>query len=158
MKEIQGYSNYLIYPDGRVYSKYINGFMKGRNEGHGYKQVTLWNDRKQKTFRIHRLVATHYIDNPENKPEVDHWNGKRNDNRVENLRWVTSSENGQNTGNYKNNTSGHKNICYSKKHNRYKYSKDINKVRYHKYFKTLKDALCYKFIMSLKIKAKILQI
>jgi hypothetical protein len=156
--EVKGYSNYLIYPDGRVYSKYIKRFLKPGTDSGGYLHVRLCNGGRQKTLTIHRLVAIHYIDNPENKPEVDHWNGKRNDNRVENLRWATRSENGQNTGNYKTNKIGHKNICYNKRHDIYKYQKEINKVLYRRDFKTLKEALVWKFIMSLKIKAKILQI
>lgn len=48
---------------------------------------------KRKGELIHRLVALHFIDNPENKPEVNHINHIRDDNRVENLEWVTKGEN-----------------------------------------------------------------
>lgn len=48
---------------------------------------------KRKNELIHRLVALHFIDNPEGKPEVNHINQIRDDNRVENLEWVTKSEN-----------------------------------------------------------------
>ena len=154
--EIKGYSNYLIYPDGRVYNHKYNRFMKPQTNIHGYKHVDLSKDGKKKTLKIHRLVAEHYIPNPENKKEVDHRYRDKTDNRVESLRWVTRSENTQNTGKYKTNTSGHKNICYLKRDNTYQYQKLYNKVKYRKHFKTLNDALCYKFIMSLKIKAKIL--
>ena len=50
-------------------------------------------DNKQKWFRVHRLVAEVFIPNPENKPYVDHINGNREDNSIDNLRWCTQKEN-----------------------------------------------------------------
>lgn len=62
--------------------------------GHrGYMHVSLCKDNKKKTFSVHRLVATAFIPNVDRKPEVNHKNGNRADNRVENLEWVTRSEN-----------------------------------------------------------------
>lgn len=65
-----------------------------------YKQVSLWKDNKGHTLYVHRLVAQTFIPNPENKPEVNHINGNRQDNRVENLEWVTSSENSYHANEY----------------------------------------------------------
>lgn len=63
----------------------------------GYIKITLTNpDRSQTTYRRARLIAQTWIPNPENKPEIDHINTVRTDDRVENLRWATSSENQRN--------------------------------------------------------------
>ena len=147
--EIIGYENYLIYNDGRVFGKKHNRFLKQGTNTHGYKQVDLSKQGKRKTHKIHRLVAQHYIPNPENKPCVDHINRIRTDNRIENLRWVTDSENQQNRSFNKNNTSGHKYICYHKSTDGWLFQKRINKKRTTKYFKSKIDALCYKFIFML---------
>jgi len=154
--EIVGYSNYLIYPDGKVYSKKRKIYLKPGTDQGGYKQVALCKDGQSRSHTVHRLVALHYIPNPDNLPQVDHWNGKRNDNRVENLRWVTISENQQNTGIRKNNKSGHKNINYDKKNKKWRYYKRYNKERHEKHFNTKTEALCFKFVFLLKIKCKLI--
>ena len=59
----------------------------------GYLRVSLKYENRTKHKQVHRLVAETFIPNPDNKPEVDHINGKRDDNRVENLRWCTNYEN-----------------------------------------------------------------
>lgn len=59
----------------------------------GYLQVTLWSNNKRKSFPVHRLVALNFLDNSENKRDVNHINGIKTDNRLENLEFVTPSEN-----------------------------------------------------------------
>jgi len=155
--EIQGYPNYLIYRDGKVWSKKTNKYLKPQKTGKFYKigkgYLSVNIDRLQ--IKVHRLVAIHYLLNPDNKPQVDHLNRDTYDNRVENLRWVSNSENQQNTTMRKDNTTGHKNISYDKTKDRYIYTKTIRSITIQKQFKTLKEALCYKFILILKVKAKI---
>ena len=84
--------DYLIYEDGRVWSKKTNMFMSISKCSEGYPRVTV----KQKLYRIHRLLAIHYIPNPDNLPFVDHINRDRTDNRLCNLRWVSHAENNDN--------------------------------------------------------------
>ena len=153
--EIQGYDNYLIYPDGRVYSKKNDKFLKHHIGTTGYYYVSLCKDGKAKKYKIHRLVAIHYIPNPDNKPQVDHINRDRQDNRVQNLRWVTNKENADNRGKQKNNTSGHKNIYYDKSRNKWRFMKYNRETCFMKRFKTKTDALCFKFIYLLMLKAQI---
>jgi hypothetical protein len=146
--EIEGFPDYLIYDDGRVYSKKRNIFLKEQKTKLNYRFV--WLNGKIKT--IHRLVAEHYIPNPENKKEVDHKNRDRSDNRLENLRWATRIENSENTGKRYNNTSGHKNIGWVKERKKWKFHRKgrFNKI---KYFDNKIDAICFKFIYNLKIKS-----
>ena len=141
--EIVGYENYLIYEDGKVWSKRSKRYLKQSENGPGYLQVNLYNN-KSKIHKIHRLIALYYIPNPDNKICVDHINRNRTDNRLDNLRWATHSENNQNRGMRKDNKSGIKNICYGKRDDRYIYRKNIRGVIHHKFFKTLEEAIEYK--------------
>tara|TARA_R110000772_G_scaffold257304_1_gene374041 strand:+ start:103 stop:573 length:471 start_codon:yes stop_codon:yes gene_type:complete len=141
--EIEGYENYLIYEDGKVQNKKTKRYLKQSENGPGYLQVNLYNN-KSKIHKIHRLIALYYIPNPDNKICVDHINRNRTDNRLDNLRWATHSENNQNRGVSKNNKSGIKCICYCKTHNRYVYRKGIKGLIQHKTFKTLEEAIEYK--------------
>lgn len=92
IKDIEGFENYQITDDGRVWSKKRKIFLS-QVLTNGYKQIILYKDGVYNNKKIHRLVAETFIPNPDNKPEVDHINGDRADNRVENLRWCTHKEN-----------------------------------------------------------------
>ena len=70
--DIVGYSNYLIYEDGKVWSKNRNSFMEIYTQTNGYKQIKLWSNGSRGSRLVQRLVAEAYILNPDNKPCVDH--------------------------------------------------------------------------------------
>jgi hypothetical protein len=148
--EIQDFCDYLIYKDGRVWSNTNNIFLKYGKTG-GYLYVGLRNGGiKPINKYIHRLIAEHYIPNPENKPEVDHIDRDKTNNRIENLRWVTRKENQENRGLHKTNTSGHKYIYWDKSNKRWIFRiQGRNKKQ--RYFKTNIDYICYKFYYLLKI-------
>lgn len=114
MKDIKGYEGlYAITRDGRVWSypkKKASGYMsigcflKPRGSGRkylkklldckrDYRRYSLTKLGITKDFYIHRLVAQTFIDNPLNLREVNHINGIKYDNRVENLEWVTKEQN-----------------------------------------------------------------
>lgn len=90
-KSIDKYPSYLISNLGRIRKGDI---ILNEYDKYGYKIVSVKDkDGKQRSVSVHRLVCEAFIPNPENKPQVDHINTVRNDNRVENLRWVTPLEN-----------------------------------------------------------------
>lgn len=97
-KPIEGHPNYRISNLGRIKSfarrSPINGLiLKLGKQPAGYLCISMGSSRNRKTQNVHRLVAKAFIENPHGKPQVDHINGIKTDNRAINLRWVTFSEN-----------------------------------------------------------------
>jgi hypothetical protein len=99
MTKIQGFENYEVDELGQIWSlpkktrKGVRMIKALKHPKTGYMYVDLCKDGKVKKFTVHRLVALNMIPNPENKLQVNHINGIKTDNRVENLEWNTRSEN-----------------------------------------------------------------
>lgn len=90
---IANYENYEVSHLGRVRNKKFNRIIKPFNHCNGYHIVDLAQKGVSKTFTVHRLVMNAFVPNVDNKPQVDHKDWNRKNNRLSNLRWVTCSEN-----------------------------------------------------------------
>lgn len=94
VKPIKGWEGlYEIYSDGRVYSLVSNKFLKPRLSMDGYERVALCDKGKRYEYRVHRLVAEAFIENSENKPQINHKDFNKRNNVVNNLEWCTNLEN-----------------------------------------------------------------
>lgn len=91
---IDGYPNYLVNKRGLVVDV-KKGILLSRTLSQGYFRYNLQQNGIKRSFKASRLVAAAFIPNPNNLPFVNHINGKKNDDRVENLEWVTAKENSE---------------------------------------------------------------
>ena len=103
-KTITDFPLYEVSDAGEVRNVVTGKMLKGGLNSHGYPRVMLYPGRKR--MSVHRLVAVCFIENPENKPFVDHIDRDRTNNRITNLRWATQSENAQNTDYWVRKTDG----------------------------------------------------
>lgn len=117
--EIEDFEDYGISEDGDVYSFKFNKIkkMKTPPNKHGYLQVFLFKNKQQYQKSVHRLLAQTFIPNPNNLETVDHQNRNRTDNRIENLRWISKSDNSRNAGVSKYSQSGIQGVGYDKSSN-----------------------------------------
>jgi hypothetical protein len=166
-KPIKDYENlYKVSNYGRIKArrKVIYGMVDGEEEplfvrpeqiltpfdnGSGYLKINLSKDGNIKSFFVHRLVAEAFLDNPENKPQINHKDFDRHNNRISNLEWTTGSENIRYSlpnqpkrKKYKTN-SGYRYVY--KRGNRYRVTVVISKTqRVDRAFDTLNDAINYR--------------
>lgn len=94
-RQVKGYEGlYEVSSLGRVKSTHRSKhiILSAANDN-GYLKIVLQKSKTRKTTRVHRIVAENFIANPKNKPEVNHINGNKLDNSVDNLEWCTRDEN-----------------------------------------------------------------
>lgn len=109
-KPVEGYEDlYQISNLGRVKSlkrRTKSGFynrimmLKPSEHTDGYLQVVLYKNGQRKTYKVHRLVANAFLPRSENKTEVNHLDGVKKNNSVDNLSWCTRKENMKHAGEY----------------------------------------------------------
>lgn len=115
-KIIKGYENYIVTSEGCVINQRKGTCKKptSNKQGRGYFYVDLYNNGKHKRFYVHRLVAEAFVENPNNKPFVNHKDGDTSNNKAENLEWVTPLENVEHASNVLGVLTAYKNSNYKK--------------------------------------------
>jgi len=91
--DVIGFPNYKMSKDGNVYNIRYKKILKQQTNSDGYKVISIVNNNNKKSFLVHRLVAEHFIAKIEGKDKVNHKDGVRTNNHMNNLEWVTDSEN-----------------------------------------------------------------
>ena len=91
-RQIKDFENYSVSDFGNIKNNITNKVLKN-NLKTGYYNIDLTNNKNSKTFKVHRLVALAFIDNPENKSDVNHKDKNKLNNNLTNLEWMTRKEN-----------------------------------------------------------------
>ena len=92
-KRIPNYENYIIYDTGELFNETTGQMLNGSIRLSGYKQYRLSKNNEKINFYAHRLVAEAFLPNPNNLPIVNHKDGNKLNNNLDNLEWVSYSEN-----------------------------------------------------------------
>jgi hypothetical protein len=130
-KTIINYPNYSISNLGVVRNDTTKKIKKNHLDFRGYLSTSLCKDGKSKAFKHHRLLAQHFIPNLNNHPEIDHINGIRTDNRLENLRWVSTEQNGRNKKKGEITSSSYMGVSWWERDKKWKARITINKKTKH---------------------------
>lgn len=85
--------NYLVDREGRIYNAKTGKEKSQYLNNHGYMTVDFYRNNKATRYKVHRMVAVAFIPNPDNKRVVNHKDGNKSNNHVDNLEWATDSEN-----------------------------------------------------------------
>ncbi len=143
-KDIVGYEGlYQIYSTGHIWSNQSKIYLVHRLSSNGGRlQIALYKNGVRRYFYVHRLVALHFIPNPNNLPGIDHKDRNINNNDVSNLRWCSSSQNRMNVSTIKNNDSGFKNVSWESSNNKWRVRVQNEETLYRKRFNGDSDGLC----------------
>ena len=119
-RQIEGYE-YSISNFGNVRNDKTGRIMSPRLDTRGYLQCGITKNSKRNHYSIHRLVAIAFLENPDNLLEIDHINQIKTDNRVENLRWCSRSNNCRNRKKQDGCSSNYQGVGWHKQHNKWKF-------------------------------------
>ncbi len=114
-KKIKGFEVYSVSDHGNVKNNKTGRILKPSKTHDGYFLICLMKEKKQYTKLIHKLTAQAFLVNPDNKKCVDHIDNDRQNNKLINLRYATSSQNQQNASISSKNTSGTKGVSWNKR-------------------------------------------
>ena len=87
------YLGYRVYSDGKIFSLTRKKFLQPYDDGNGYLNVKLRIDNKSKNVKVHRILAMLFIPNVDNKEQVNHIDGNKYNNNINNLEWCSRSYN-----------------------------------------------------------------
>lgn len=114
-KTIEGTNGeYQVSDTGLVRTTKTGRILRPAVSKHGYERVCLFKMDRERRYRVHRLVAEAFIQNPDNLPQVNHIDGNKRNNHVYNLEWVTGEEN-MHHAKVHGLRAGHERFCESKK-------------------------------------------
>ena len=139
---VQGFMDYQVSNMGRVLNVKTKRILKAGVNNHGYSNVVLCQNGKKHNFKIHRLVAREFLDNPNNKKCVDHRNHNKADNHVWNLRWCSHSDNNRNVIKQQNTSSMYLGVSWHKLKNKWicRVRDENSKLKHLGYFENEKEA------------------
>ncbi len=140
-KIIEGFENYMVSDHGRVKNNKTGRIKNVKANKKGYIRVSMQMNNLEHKKLVHVLVASAFVDNPENRQFVDHVDNCKTNNNITNLRWATSAQNNQNKEVYKNSKSRVKGVCFDKHAKKYKAQITIDGIPVHLgYFTNIEDA------------------
>jgi hypothetical protein len=140
-RKIEGYDNYSVSNKGNVRNDKTKRILKGTTNSDGYLQVVLYKERKAKSYKIHRLVGNAFIPNLDDYPQIDHINQKKDDNRIENLRWCSIANNLRNIKKREGTSSQFRGVYWNKRINNWKACISLDgKLKHLGYFEKEEEA------------------